>query len=143
MMSICYSTISVSFSISVTASMITYIQTEVVYYAYTAVAYSLYRSFYINVFTFYYQSSAAPGGSNIVIITACTAVTAVVLVSLVIVILIKIRSRKQASPKQEAENLEQNDFEHSNSFYGVLSVSNIEEDPFADDFKEDKFMNKI
>ena len=138
--SICNSTHSISFSVSGIA----YIQTEVVYYSYTAVVYSFYLSYYISAFTVYYQSVAASGGSNTtIIIAACSAAAAVVVVALLVVLLIKIRSRKQTSCEQEADNFERNDFESTNSFSGGLTVSNIEEDPFADDFKEDKFIDKI
>ena len=44
---------------------------------------------------------------------------------------------------KESDNLEQNEFDTSNTFSGGLSVSHIEEDPFANDFKEDKFIDKI
>ena len=65
------------------------------------------------------------------------------MVALLAVVLVKIRSRKRASGEQEADGVEQNDFESTNSFSGGLQVSNIEEDPFANDFKEDRFIDNI
>ena len=77
------------------------------------------------------------------IIAACSAAAFVVVAVLLVVILFKFRSRKCASSKQEADNFEQNDFESTNTFSGGLSASNIEEDPFAVDFKEDNFVDQI
>ena len=144
MMSICNSTLSISFSVSAAGSGSTYVQTEVVFYEYTAVAYSFYRSYYISVFNVYYSSGAPSGGSKTTIIAAaCAAAAAIIVVVSLHVILIKIRRRKQSSVEQEAGSFEQNDLEATNSFSGELSISHIEEDPFADDFKEDKFFDKI
>ena len=56
--------------------------------------------------------------------------------------LIKIRSRKQASGEKEADYVEQNDLK-TNDFSGGLSISHIQEEPFADDFKDDKFIDKF
>ena len=87
------------------------------------------------------------GGSNATVITAaCSAAAAVVVVVVVVVlvvVLIKIRRRKHSSEVQEAINFEENDLVSTNTFSGGLSVSHIEEDPFADDFKENKFVGQI
>ena len=138
-MSIYNSALSLSFTISEN----TYIITKVIYYAYTAVAYSFYHSYYINVFTIFYPSGAPTVGSKVAIIAGCTASAAIVVVVVLVVVLIKIRSRKQTSGDQESDELEQNDFEATNAFSAGLSVSHIEEDPFANDFIEDKFIDKI
>ena len=85
------------------------------------------------------------GGSIVAVIAGCSAASAVVVV-LLVVVLIKVRSMKHASSGQEAENVEQNDLEYTkctNSFSDGLSVTHIKEDPFANDFKEDKFIDKI
>ena len=138
-MSICNSSLSVLLSITAAGSGSTFIQTVVVYYAHTAIAYSIYISYYISAFTVHYPSEFTINGSNRAIISACAAAAAVVLV----VILIQILCRKQGSIEHESDNLEQYDMEATNIFSGVLSVSNIKEEPFAEDFKEDKFVNKI
>ena len=105
---------------------------------------SFYRSNYISTFTVYYPSDATTGGNKTTLIPAtCSAVAAVVVVAALAVILIKLRSRKQMSCEQEADNVEQNIFESSNGFSGGLSISHVEEDPFAGDFKEDKFIDQI
>ena len=139
-MSIYNSSLSVSFSVTVAGSESTFVQTEVVYYAYTAIAYSIYISYYISTFTVYYPSEAAINGNNTTIIATCAPAAAVVVVILFVVVLIKILRRNQGSSKDESDNLEQYDMEGTNIFSGVLSASNIKEDPFAEDFKEDKFV---
>ena len=83
------------------------------------------------------------GSKTIIIASACSVVVAAVVVFLLIVILIKIRIRKQLISGHEVDNYEQNDFEATNSFSCGLSVSYIEDDLFADDFKEDKFIDRI
>ena len=102
-----------------------------------------YRSYYISIFTVYLSRAQSSGNNTIVIAASCSAAAAVVVVVLLVVVLIKIRRRKQTSCDQEAINFEQNDLEPANTFSGGLSPSNIEEDPFAADFKEDKFIDKI
>ena len=96
-MSICNSTLSISFSISGR----TFIQTAVVYYAYTAVAYSFYRSYYISIFTVYYSNESQVNDGDTVITAACSAGAAVVVVAVLVVVLIKIRSRKHVIQKQD------------------------------------------
>ena len=133
-------------SLSFTGSAHTHVQTAVVYYLHTAAAYSLYCSFYISVFTVYYASCASTSGNETnIIAAACSAAAAAAAAVAVLfaVVLIRIRRIWQASEEQESDNVEQNDFETTNSFTGGMPVSNIEEDPFADDFKEDKFIDKI
>ena len=83
------------------------------------------------------------GGSTTVIAAACATAAAVVVVSLLVILLVKILNKKQASGEQQATYVEQNNFESIDGFSGGLSVSHIEEDPFASDFKEDKFINQI
>ena len=72
----------------------------------------------------------------------CAVAAAVLLVALLVIILLKIRSRKQASSKQELDNFEQDNLEPTNDFAGGLQAPNIK-DQFADDFKEDKFIDEI
>ena len=77
--------------------MSTYIQAAVLYYAYTAITYSFYRSYYISAFTVHYWSGAPADNNTTVITAACSAAAAVVVVALLVVMLIKSRSRKQTS----------------------------------------------
>ena len=65
------------------------------------------------------------------------------MVSVFVVVLLLIRGKNQSSEEHESFEFEQSIFEASNSFLGGLSVSYIEEDPFANDFKDDKFIDKI
>ena len=68
--------------------------------------------------------------------------TAIIIVmALFVVVLIKIQSRKQESNLKK--DFEQNDLEAGNSFSRGLSISHVEEDPFVDDFKENKLIDKI
>ena len=57
--------------------------------------------------------------------------------------MIRFRGRKRASEEHDADNFGQKDFYTANTFSGKLSFSNVEEDPFAKDFKEDKFIDQI
>ena len=138
-MSIWNSTLSISFSIFGN----TYIQTAVVYYAYTAVAYSIYLSYYISFLTVYFANEALLNDNKTTIITSVCVVVAVVVVVSVVVVLLRIRHKKGSNEEHESIDLEQNDFESMNSFSGGLSVSHVEEDPFANDFKEEKFIDQM
>ena len=123
--SICNSTLSNSFIVSGS----TYIQSNVVYYAYTAVVYSFYRSYYCSVFTVYYANEAASNDRKTTIITAaCAAAAAIIVVAVLVVIFIKIVHRKHANFEQEAEDFEQNELESTNSLSGGISISHIEDD---------------
>ena len=62
----------------------TYVQTEHIYFEYTAVAYLYYHSLYISVFTAYYPSKTVARYSNTIIIAVCTAVTAFAVVALLV-----------------------------------------------------------
>ena len=59
----------------------------------------------------------------------------------VCVLLFKILNKKQSSG-EEKDDFEQSDFKPANSFSVGFSILHIEEDPFANDFKEDKFIDK-
>ena len=139
------STLSNSFTISVTGTGSTYVQTKRIYYSYTAVAYTFYHSYCHSIFTIYYANEAATSCSNnnTTITAACAAAGAVVVITLLVVLLIKIQSRKKTRGEQEVDNFEQDYLEATNSFSGGLSISHVEEDPFANDFKEDKFFGQI
>ena len=135
--SICNSTLSISFSVSFTGTGSIYVQTAVIYYAYTAVSYSFYHSYYINVFTVYYPIDAQfVGNDTIIIASACSAIAAVIVVVVIVVVLNKIRNMKQSISKHESDNFEVNSFEMTNTFPGELPNPHIEEDPFAADFKD-------
>ena len=119
--SVCNSTLSISFSISG----ITYIQTEVTYYAYTVFAYSFYHSFYISAFTVFYPNEDSHLCGVLYSRSLCCCGAA--------------RCCINKDSKQDAENIEQYDLEETNALSRGLSISHIEEDQFADDFNEDKF----
>ena len=125
-MSVCNSMLSFSFSLYFVRSRSTYIPTELIYYSYTAVAYSFYCSYYISTFTVYYPSEASVSGSNTIIIAAaCAVAAAAAVVALLVVILIKIRSKKQASGEKDTDNFERDNFEATNTFSGGLSFDQI------------------
>ena len=106
--------------------------------------YSFYNSYYITVYTVYYPSNASESGKTTTIITvACVAIVVIVVIILLVVILIKFRSKNQTSEEQKSDNFEQNDIESTNTFSMPFSNSNVEEDPFAEDFKENKFIDQI
>ena len=86
---------------------------------------------------------SASGGSSAATIAGCSAAAAAVVVSLLVVLLVKIRSKKHAISAQESDNFERKDFESPNNFSMGFSTTNVNEDPFAEDFKEDKFIDQI
>ena len=138
--SICDSTLS----ISVTSSGSTHVHAESIYYEYTVVGYSFYRSYYFSIFTIHYPSEAqAIGSKATVIIAACAAAGAVLVVVLFVITLVNIRGRRQTDIEQEPGDHVQKDFEITNTFSMGFSTSNIKEDPFVKDFKEDKFIDQI
>ena len=145
-----YDTQTNSFSLSAIDTSLTYVQTEVVYYEYAVVAYSSYYSFYTNFFTVVYPNEPQTNDSSAtIIISVCAAVAAVVIVSLLVVVLIRFVNKKRMSSEQEqeqeqdADNFEGSASEIKSSFTIGMTSTSIEEDPFADDFKEDKFINQI
>ena len=88
------------------------------------------------------MSGDSSGISSVGIISGCAAAAAAVVVALLVVIFIKIRSKKHSSIDQEQDDVEHNDLEGTNTFSMGFSTSNIEEDPFANDFKEGKFIDQ-
>ena len=79
-----------------------------------------------------------------IIIAACVAIAEVIIILILVILLIRIRKNKQLSSGQEQEQEQEgNDFETANAFSSVISITSIEEDPFADDFKEYKSINQM
>ena len=72
-------------------------------------------------------------------------IAAVIIISLLVVLLIHIRNNKQTSGEQDldSDKIEGSVLETTNTFTSGVMSTNIEEDPFADDFKEDKFIDQI
>ena len=137
------SILSVSETVSISAfdSTFTFIPTKFIYYDYKVVQYSSYYDFYSDFFTIIHQNESPANDNNATIITAvCVAIAAIIIISLLVVLLIKIRGRKLLSEEQESDNFEGNDTESMNSFSTALTISNVEEDPFANDFKEDQII---
>ena len=133
------SLISFSFSVSMIDSSLTYVETAIVYYAYTAVAYLFHFTLYSDFFTIIYnnENPSNNGNANIVVIGVCVAVAAILVVALLAVLLIRIRQRRRSSVCAPAEE-EMTQGALPNNFSAGLSVANAEEDPFAEDFNEDK-----
>ena len=121
-----------------------YFPTKFIYYEYKVVQYSSYYMFYSDFFTIIYANEASTNDIKTVIITSvCVAIAAIIIISLLVVLLNNIRKRKQLIEDQESYNFEGNNLESNNGFSSGISISNIEEDPFANDFKEDKFIDHI
>ena len=106
---------------------------------------------YTSYFTFYYDTllivaineTPENNSTNIIII-----VVVCVIVVLIIVLLVLLYIRRQKYKGNELKKAESVDFENEgtetiSNLTSAKDVTHIEEDPFADDFKEDNFINGI
>ena len=101
-------------------------------------------SFYSILFTIFDQNDAANAHNASSFLIVGIVIAAIVVVCLLVVILVWIR-KKQINKLQETESFQQNasDISGVNDLSAVLPVSNIEEDPFANDFKEEDIVNHL
>ena len=114
-MSVVNSTILNSHSLAVAGTGVVYIPTAVIFYEYTVFVYSSYQSFYISFFTIYYPSESNPGSNTTIIASVCAAIAAIIII----------------------------DSEKMTSFTSGHKISDVEEDLFAEDFKESRILEQI
>ena len=116
----------------------TYIETFYVCHEYITVLYSSYITFYSDFFTIINQDeSQSKDINNTIIISVCSAIAAILVVTILIVLLIRMQNNKISS-----DEIDENEMS-GNNFQTTFSTHNIEEDPFAKDFKEDEYFGNI
>ena len=94
-------------SLSAFSSSLTHVRTELVFYAYTAVAYSSYRSFYTHFFTIIFPASLPPAAGLTTPALAgivCGAVAAAFVIAGVVVFLMRSSRRSEESSAKEEFN---------------------------------------
>ena len=124
---------------------LTYIGTVVIYFEYIVIQYTTYLSFNSDFFTIFDQNEKQAGdGYSAVIIGVYVAVAAILIVLVLVVLLIRIRSQKQINDESEggSEQANEDSIGHVNSFSTGITM-NVEEDPFAEDFNEEKYFGEI
>ena len=104
---------------------------------------TFYISTYANFF-FVFSASAAASSTLTVVTTTCGSAAAVVIIAILVVLLVRIRATKQdMAIDMEPEDFEQKGDNTKCTLSMVLSIMDAEEDPFTNDFKEDKFLNQM
>ena len=124
-------------------SSFTYTVTETVYYEYTVFKFSSYRSFYSEFFIAYsHRVDTQEEGKLEVGIIAGIAAAAVAVVAVVIGLIVRFGRHRKLDAEEAAGDYNCEDKELS-SFTGTSELREIEEDPFAVDFKEQKFVTPL
>ena len=104
--------------------------------------YTFYQSYFVNILTFFFPTNFPSNNSNsIIIIAVFVIIAAILIVSLLVAVV--IHKNKGIAERKELNSFERSDVEAVSTFEACLVNDRIEEDPFAEDFKEDKFTIQV
>ena len=106
--------------------------------------YTSYFTTYLDYFTIIYMTAAPSGGGITLteIIALIISLAAIIVVALLFTFVIRIQKNRRMADGTAISSSERV-VEAPNAFDAGLPSSGIEEDPFAEDFKEDKFLPQI
>ncbi|KAH0787550.1 Ig domain-containing protein [Histomonas meleagridis] len=117
----------------------TYVAVESVYYKYTIVDLSTVISFYSHFYTYDKNQNSNQEDNNtttIIMVYVCVAVVAIAVISILVYVIKRSRNIAESSDSNEMTNQDL-------SFAATLQMRQAEEDPFAKDFREDEYFNKL